>query len=72
MRKRNIGTGLHFLAVHELSFYRARYHPAPELLKNSEYVAARIVSLPLFPDMREEDVLEVVEEIRDILDYKKH
>ena len=71
MRKRNIGTGLHFLAVHELSFYRERYHPAPELLRNSEYVAARIVSLPLFPDMQEEDVVEVVEEIRDILYERK-
>ena len=71
MRKRNIGTGLHFLAVHELSFYRERYHPATELLRNSEYVAARIVSLPLFPDMQEEDVVEVVEEIRDILYERK-
>ncbi len=67
MRKRNIGTGLHFLAVHELSFYRERYHPKSELLKNSEYVAARIVSLPLFPDMQEADVEEVVGEIRDAL-----
>jgi UDP-4-amino-4-deoxy-L-arabinose-oxoglutarate aminotransferase len=67
MRKRNIGTGLHFLAVHELSFYRERYRPISELLKNSEYVAARIVSLPLFPDMEEEDVAKVVEEIRDVL-----
>jgi UDP-4-amino-4-deoxy-L-arabinose-oxoglutarate aminotransferase len=67
MRRRNIGTGLHFLAVHELSFYRERYRPVSELLKNSEYVAARIVSMPLFPDMQEEDVVEVVEEIRDAL-----
>ncbi len=67
MRARNIGTGLHFLAVHELSFYREHYHPVPELLRNSEYVAARIVSLPLFPDMEEEDVVKVVEEIRDAL-----
>ena len=67
MRTRNIGTGLHFLAVHELSFYRERYRPVSELLKNSEYVAARIVSLPLFPDMEEEDVVKVVEEIRDVL-----
>jgi UDP-4-amino-4-deoxy-L-arabinose-oxoglutarate aminotransferase len=71
MRKRNIGTGLHFLAVHELSFYRERYHPAPELLRNSEYVAARIVSLPLFPDLQEGDVVEVVEEIRNILYERK-
>jgi UDP-4-amino-4-deoxy-L-arabinose-oxoglutarate aminotransferase len=70
MRTRNIGTGLHFLAVHELSFYRERYHPVPELLKNSEYVAARIVSLPLFPDMQEEDVVKVVEEIRDALSIR--
>ncbi|NWF93242.1 MAG: aminotransferase class I/II-fold pyridoxal phosphate-dependent enzyme [Syntrophaceae bacterium] len=67
MRKRKIGTGLHFLAVHELSYYRKRYHPSRDLLKNSEYVAARIVSLPLFPDMQEEDVVAVVEEIRDVL-----
>jgi len=71
MRKRNIGTGLHFLAVHELSFYRERYRVAPGLLRNSEYVAARIVSLPLFPDMQEEDVVEVVEEIRDLLYERK-
>ena len=72
MRTRNIGTGLHFLAVHELSFYREHCHPVPDLLKNSEYVAARIVSLPLFPDMQEEDVLKVVEEIRDVLSSRAH
>jgi UDP-4-amino-4-deoxy-L-arabinose-oxoglutarate aminotransferase len=71
MRKRNIGTGLHFLAVHELSFYRDHYHPVSDLLKNSEYVAACIVSLPLFPDMKEEDVMEVVEEIDDTLSTRK-
>jgi UDP-4-amino-4-deoxy-L-arabinose-oxoglutarate aminotransferase len=53
--------------VHGLSLYRERYHPVSELLKNSEYVAARIVSLPLFPDMQEEDVVKVVQEIRDTL-----
>ena len=72
MRKRNIGTGLHFLAVHELWFYRERYHPVSEFLKNSEYVAARIVSLPLFPEMQEEDVVKVVEEIRDVLSSRMH
>ncbi len=67
LRKRNIGTGLHFLAVHTLSYYRERYHPSSELLKNSEYVGARILSLPLFPDMGENDVVQVVEEIQNLL-----
>jgi len=34
-------------------------------------VAARIVSLPLFPDMQEEDVIEVVEATREILHERK-
>ena len=71
MRMRNIGTGLHFLTVHQLSFYRERYCPAPGFLENSEYVASRIVSLPLFPDMVEEDVVEVVQTIREILSERR-
>ena len=67
LRKRNIGTGLHFLAVHHLAFYREHYPVARGSLKESEHVADRIVSLPLFPDMLAEDVAQVVEEIRDVV-----
>jgi len=71
LRKRNIGTGLHFLAVHELTFYKANYPVPRGQLEGSEYVAARIVSLPLFPDMKDEDVEQVVEEIRDVVSRSK-
>lgn len=66
LRRRNIGTGLHFLAVHELSYYRQKFPQPPGMLRHSEWVSARIVTLPLFADMQEGDVGDVVEAIRDV------
>ena len=67
LKMRNVGTGLHFLAVHELTYYREKYPSPPGRLENTEYIARRIVSLPLFPDMTEDDVRQVVDEIRDVV-----
>jgi UDP-4-amino-4-deoxy-L-arabinose-oxoglutarate aminotransferase len=67
LRSRNIGSGLHFLPVHGLTFYR-RTFPVPNgRLENTEWVGARILSLPLFPDMSREDVEDVVAAVRDIV-----
>lgn len=67
MKKLNIGTGLHFLAVHQLSFYRKHY-PLPDgSLPETEYISESIVSLPLYPGMKETDVYDVVSAIKSIL-----
>ncbi len=72
MKERNIGTGLHFLAVHQLSFYKKHY-PLPDgSLPETEYISERIVSLPLYSGMKETDVQDVVFAIKDILNkFKK-
>lgn len=63
--RRQIGTGLHYPAVHTLSFYRRRY---PDVrLHATEDIADRILSLPLFPGMDERDVGDVVEALREAL-----
>ncbi len=67
LRERNIGTGLHFQAVHLTRFYRERYPVAEGRLRHTESVAARVVSLPLFPDMTEGDVGRVVDAIKETL-----
>jgi len=67
MKKQNIGTGLHFLAAHKLSFYRKHYPMPDGLLPETEYISERIVSLPLYPLMKETDVQDVVFAIKDIL-----
>lgn len=65
LKQKEIGTGLHFRAAHTQKYYRERY---PSLsLPQSEWNSATLCSLPLFPDMNNEDVIRVVDAINEIL-----
>lgn len=65
LKQKEIGTGLHFRAAHTQKYYRERY---PSLsLPQSEWNSATLCSLPLFPDMSNEDVIRVVDAINEIL-----
>lgn len=68
MKKRNIGTGIHFLAVHQLSFYRKHYLLPDGSLPETRFISERVVSLPLYSGMNETDVHDVVAAIRDIIE----
>ncbi len=67
LKKRNIGTGLHFQAVHQQAYYRETMKIPSDLLPDTEWNSHRICSLPLFPDMTYKDVDDVVDTINDIL-----
>jgi len=62
LKAEQIGTGLHFRAAHTHKYYRERY---PHLsLPDTEWNSERICSLPLFPDMQDEDVIRVINALR--------
>ena len=67
LKKRNIGTGIHFRAVHQQKYYRELMHMRPGTLPATEWNSERICSLPLFPDMKPEDVDDVVTAIKEVL-----
>lgn len=67
LKDRNIGTGIHFKAVHTQKYYRERFPLPPGALPATEWNSERLLSLPLFPDMTPEDVVAVVETIREVL-----
>ena len=67
LKQRNIGTGLHFRAVHLQKYYREVMGMHRGILPNTEWNSDRICSLPLFPDMTLEDITDVVEAIKDVL-----
>ena len=62
-----IGYGIHFPAGHRLGYIRERYEIKKGELKETERANANLLSLPLFPDMNDEDVSYVCEAIREIL-----
>ena len=67
LKKLNIGTGLHFLAAHVQKYYRETMNVAPGVLPNTDFNSERMCSIPLFPDMTEQDVNDVVDAIKEVL-----
>ena len=64
----NIGYGLHFPACHRLSYVKRHFSAGIGMLPDTERAADRIISLPLFPDMKNDDVFYVCEAIKEILE----
>ncbi|GJL35899.1 UDP-4-amino-4-deoxy-L-arabinose-oxoglutarate aminotransferase [Phytobacter ursingii] len=58
LKAQGIGTGLHFRAAHTQKYYRENFSDLS--LPNTEWNSARICSLPLFPDMTDDDTSRVI------------
>ncbi|MBD3246387.1 MAG: aminotransferase class I/II-fold pyridoxal phosphate-dependent enzyme [Candidatus Omnitrophica bacterium] len=56
LQKENIGASVHFKALHFHSWYRKRFGLPPGSCPAGEDLSSRVVSLPLYPDMRRSDV----------------
>lgn len=65
----NIGYGLHFPPTHSLKYIQEKYPVNIDSLKETEQVAGKIISLPLFPDMQDADVQYVCEAIKEIVKH---
>jgi UDP-4-amino-4-deoxy-L-arabinose-oxoglutarate aminotransferase len=67
LKARNIGVGIHFRAAHLHDYYAKQGRYPRGSLPNTERVSDRIMSLPLFTNMTENDVRDVVSAIKDVL-----
>jgi dTDP-4-amino-4,6-dideoxygalactose transaminase len=67
LQEENIGTGLHFPALHLARYYREKYGCQPGQLPNAEKAGESILSLPLYPLLREEDQDDVVAALKRVI-----
>lgn len=67
LQARNIGSGIHYTALHLQGYYREQYGYSRGDLPEAEWVSDRTVSLPLSPAMTPEDVDDVIVAVTDIL-----
>ena len=65
----NIGYGLHFPPAHSLRYVREKAAGKISLLPETDRACGRIISLPLFPDMLDEDVQYVCEAVKEIVNH---
>jgi dTDP-4-amino-4,6-dideoxygalactose transaminase len=66
LARRNIGSSVHFIPIHMLSYYRDKYDLRPEDFPVATREFFRLVSLPIYPAMTDDDVDDVVEAVADI------
>jgi dTDP-4-amino-4,6-dideoxygalactose transaminase len=68
MKARGIQTSIHYPPIHLFRAYQGNGLPRAKKLERTESLAVREVSLPLYPSLPEEDVILVVEAVRDALE----
>jgi dTDP-4-amino-4,6-dideoxygalactose transaminase len=59
----NVATSIHFLPVHQLSYYRERF-PQPAPLPVAERAGAEVLSLPLSPAHSDDDIRDAIDALR--------
>jgi len=67
LKKHNIGSGLHYKAIHHHPYYREALGVSDADLPVASYASERILSLPLFPKMSMEDAADVVEAVKQVV-----
>ena len=71
MKQENIGTGIHFVSLHMHEYYKKTFGFKKGDYPNAAYVSDRIVSLPLYPKMTINDLMDVINAVKKIINYYK-
>lgn len=66
LRAENIGVNVHYIPVYHHPYYKSLGYEKG-LCSNTEVFYERILTLPLYPKMKEQDVLDVITALRKVL-----
>ena len=67
LRAEGIGANVHYIPPHLHAFYRQRFGTHEDLCPVAEAAYRRIMSLPMFPEMTDGDVNDVIRAVRKVL-----
>jgi dTDP-4-amino-4,6-dideoxygalactose transaminase len=66
LQARNIGTGVHYIALNHHALYQGLGYKDGEF-PGAEFISDRTFSIPLSPALKDDDVTDVIEALRDVL-----
>jgi dTDP-4-amino-4,6-dideoxygalactose transaminase len=58
---------VHFIPLHQHPYYREKYGFRPGDLPVASTASRRILTLPLYPKMTDDDVQDVIDAVRSVL-----
>jgi len=66
LQRRNIGFSVHYRPLHMMSYYRDKYGYDEDAFPVAKDAFERMLSLPLHPRLTDEDVEDVIREVKDV------
>jgi dTDP-4-amino-4,6-dideoxygalactose transaminase len=69
LRRENIGSGIHFIALHLHSYYKNAFGYKRGDFPNAEWISDRTISLPLSSRLTEKDADDVIEAVTKVVGY---
>jgi dTDP-4-amino-4,6-dideoxygalactose transaminase len=67
LKKMGIGSSVHFIPLHRHPFYARTYGYSPGDFPNADDAFSRCISLPIFPDMKDEEIERVAEAVESLI-----
>ena len=71
LKAEGIGVNVHYMPIHLHPFYKNNFGTYEGLMPVAEKVYKQIITLPIFPLMTNEDINDVVNSIKKIIDFYK-
>jgi dTDP-4-amino-4,6-dideoxygalactose transaminase len=67
MANEAIGTSVHYKPLHRMTYYKETYKLKPENFPNTERIWKGTVSLPIYPELKDEELFYICQTIKKIL-----
>jgi len=68
LHRKNIGTGVHYIALHLQPYYREMYGHRRGDFPNADFISERTLSIPFSAKLTDEDVGDVIVALKEILE----
>jgi len=69
LREENIGVNVHYIPVHYHSYYQEKFGLKRGILPNVEWLFPRILTIPLFHKMSDNDAYDVINALEKVIKY---
>jgi dTDP-4-amino-4,6-dideoxygalactose transaminase len=66
LKEKGIGTSVHFIPLYRHPYYKRVAPVLPEMVPHSEWLYERIISLPIYPGMSDNEIEYVVDNVKGI------
>jgi dTDP-4-amino-4,6-dideoxygalactose transaminase len=71
LKTEKIGSSVHFIPIHIHPYYIGKYGYRKDDFPNAQYIFEHEISLPIYPKMTQNDVMDVVLTIKKLVEYFK-